>query len=384
MSDDPVADAVSDAAAELYGAPPETFTERRGELAAAARSAGDRIAAKAIGALRRPTRAAWLVNRLARTDPSAPARLADLGGALRAAQTARQGARLRELSAARGALIDALTAQALAAADVAEPPGALRDEVAATLTAALADPAVAAAFAAGTLTRAAHWSGFGGGDSGGFGGADFTGTDFGAASAAGEGPADTSANGGAADDTAANDAATREAAKGTVADGAVADGGAAAAAGRRLTLVPPRTGTPARDGPARTPRGSHADVTRTGSGTDGAGTGETGTGTGTARAALGPEAGALRAQQEAAERAAAERAAQRRQAYAAAERVLADAVATAADAGAAEERLEAEVRELEDRLTRTRADLAATRMKARHAEAAERRARLAFDRLLAE
>jgi hypothetical protein len=47
----------------------------------------------------------------------------------------------------------------------------------------------------------------------------------------------------------------------------------------------------------------------------------------------------------------------------------------------AEDRLEAEVRDLEQRLTQARADLAASRMRARHAEAAERRARQALGRL---
>jgi hypothetical protein len=154
-------DRLAAAVAELYGAAPEAFTERRGELAAAARDAGDRAAAKAIAALRRPTRAAWVVNRLARADPSAPGKLAELAGALRAAQEARHGPRLRELSAARGALVDVLTAQALAAADVPDPPPSLLLEVSQTLTAALADPEVAAVFATGTLTRAVQWSGFG-------------------------------------------------------------------------------------------------------------------------------------------------------------------------------------------------------------------------------
>ncbi|HEY7274974.1 MAG TPA: hypothetical protein VH594_03365 [Trebonia sp.] len=154
-------DRLAAATAELYAAAPEAFTERRGELAAAARDAGDRAAAKAIAGLRRPTRAAWVVNRLARADPNAPHKLAELAAALRAAQEAKHGPRLRELSAARGALVDALTAQALTAADVADPPPSLRLEVSATLTAALADPEVGAAFAAGTLTRAVQWSGFG-------------------------------------------------------------------------------------------------------------------------------------------------------------------------------------------------------------------------------
>jgi len=154
-------DRVAAAAEELYGADPEAFTGRRGELAAAARGAGDRAAAKAIAALRRPTRAAWVVNRLARADRSAPQKLAELAAALRAAQEARHGPRLRELSAARGSLVDALTAQALAVANVPDPPPSLRLEVTQTLTAVIADPEVAADFAKGTLTHAVQWSGFG-------------------------------------------------------------------------------------------------------------------------------------------------------------------------------------------------------------------------------
>ena len=90
-----------------------------------------------------------MVNQLARADPDAPARLAALAAELRAAERAKDGPRLRELSAARGALIDALTDQALAAAGVPDPPASLRAEVTATLTAAMADPGTAAAFAAG-------------------------------------------------------------------------------------------------------------------------------------------------------------------------------------------------------------------------------------------
>jgi flagellar biosynthesis GTPase FlhF len=154
-------DRVAAAVAELYGADPDAFTERRKVLVVAAREAGDKRSAAAITALRKPTRAAWVVNRLARADPDAPARLAAMAAELRDAERAKDGPRLRELSAARGALIDALTARALAAAGVFDPPSSLRDEVTATLTAALADPATAAGFAAGSLTKAAQWSGFG-------------------------------------------------------------------------------------------------------------------------------------------------------------------------------------------------------------------------------
>jgi hypothetical protein len=155
------ADLVTAAVAELYDADPQEFTDRRKALAAAARAADDAAAAKQIAALRKPTRAAWVVNRLARTDPGAPTRLASLAAALQAAQRAKDGPRLRELSAARGPLIDALAGQALDAAGVPDPPAGLREEVTETLTAALADPDVAARFASGTLTRAVQWAGFG-------------------------------------------------------------------------------------------------------------------------------------------------------------------------------------------------------------------------------
>src|SRR5205085_12209823 len=68
---------------------------------------------------------------------------------------------LRELSGQRRALLDDLSAQAFTVAGLPDPPPALRDEVTGTLAAALADPEVAADFAAGTVTRAATWSGFG-------------------------------------------------------------------------------------------------------------------------------------------------------------------------------------------------------------------------------
>jgi hypothetical protein len=307
-----VGDRVTVAVEELYGADPQAFTERRAELAAAARDAGDRAAAKAIAALRRPTRAAWVVNQLARTDPSAPASLAEMAAALRAAQQAGHGPRLRELSAARGALVDALTNRALSLARVEDPPPALRLEVSQTLTAALADAEVAADFTAGALTRAVQWSGFG----------------VLPAPAGGEG-----GPGEAADDGAAHDGA-----------GAV---------------PPPRLGVV----------------------TGGAGR------SGRAKAAQPSAEAAARRQAEEGERLAREaqeRAARRREQYQDAERAVASTASAAADVLAAEDRLERLVRELEDRLTRARADLAGARMRARQAEAAERRARQALDRLSSE
>jgi hypothetical protein len=304
-------DRLTAAVAELYGGTPEAFTGRRAELAAAARGAGDRAAAKAIGTLRRPTRAAWIVNQLARADPSAPCKLAELAAALRAAQQAGHGPRLRELSAARGALVDALTAAALAQAGVPDPPPSLRAEISETLTAALADPEVAAAFATGTLTRAVQWSGFG------------------------VLPAGTGAGAGAGGDEAEADAGRSE-----------------LAVGNRQT----RGRAALREVPK--PREQ---------------AGEAGTGHAAEEAAARRQA----ADEERLAREAAERAARRREA----EQAAAAAAEAAAVAVSAEDQLEAEVRDLEQRLTQARTDLAAARMRARHAESAERRARQGLDRL---
>jgi hypothetical protein len=154
------ADLLGEAVEELYAADPESFTERRMVLAAQARAAGAAGAAKKIAALRKPTRSAWLVNRLVRADPSVPGQLSDLGAELRAAQAALDGARIRELSAARRRLIDDLVRQAFQLAGQQAPPAVLREELTATFGAALADKEVIEQLAAGRLVRAAHRADF--------------------------------------------------------------------------------------------------------------------------------------------------------------------------------------------------------------------------------
>jgi hypothetical protein len=328
-------DRVAAAVEELYGADPEAFTGRRGELAAAARDAGDRAAAKAITGLRRPTRAAWAVNQLARADPSAPEKLTELAAALRAAQQARQGPRLRELSAARGSLVDALTAQALTVAGVPDPPPSLRLEVAQTLTAVIADPEVAADFARGTLTHAVQWSGFGLPPADAEPGEEETDETPGASAGRSGAPA-------AGVTARAGRAVTRDRPPRGQAGAARARPGASAAPG-----APAAPGVPAQ--PAQTTQPA-------------------------------PDAARRQANERLA-REVAERAARRREQYEEAERLVAASAAAAAEAVAAEDRLEAEVRDLEQRLTQARSDLAAARMRARHAEAAERRVRQALSQL---
>jgi hypothetical protein len=343
---------VTAAIEELYGAGPQAFTERRAELAAEAKSAGDRAAAQAIAALRRPTRAAWVVNQLARADPSAPASLAEMAAALGAAQRAGHGPRLRELSAARGALVDALTGQAFSLAGVTDPPPALRLEVSQTLTAALADPGVAADFAAGTLIRAMQWSGFGvlpevaGGD--------------------GEPGGDVREDGAAAVPPPRLGVVTGGRSSAGAARSSAARSGAARSGAARSGAA--RSGAPGAAGDSVKPAADVAGVARHGR-------------AGAAQPSAETAARRQAEERERLAREAAERAARHREQFAEAERAVASTASAAADAIAAEDRLEREVRDLEDRLTRARADLAGARMRARHAEAAARRARQARDRL---
>ena len=145
---------------ELYRVKPEEFTALRTRLADQARKRGDADAAKRISASRKPTTAAWVVNRLAISDPAAKQRLAELGEQLRAAHAAMNGEESRELSARQRALIRELAGEAFDRADLKNPPAALRDDVTDTLQAAIADPDVAQQL--GRLAKAERYSGFGG------------------------------------------------------------------------------------------------------------------------------------------------------------------------------------------------------------------------------
>jgi hypothetical protein len=339
---------VAAAAAELYGADPQEFTDRRKALAAAARDAGDADAARQIAALRKPTRAAWVVNSLARADPGAGDRLASRAASLRAAEQAKDGRTLRELSAERGSLIDALTGQALTAAGVADAPAGLRDEVSATLTAALADPEVAAALAAGTLTRAAQWAGFG---------------------FALPGPADGAAGVGTPDAGTAEVGAPDA---GTAGEGAALPADSARAPARREARV-----TELEEARRRKGRRGEGDGQRRPSDAESRRQAED-----DRRRQRQAEHERRQAEEErrlAGE--AAQAAARRRQIFEDAEREVATTATVATDAVATEDRLEREVRDLEDRLTSARAQLADARLRARRAETAERKARQVLGRL---
>lgn len=94
------------AAEELYSAPPGEFITRRKALAAQAKSDGDRSLAKQITALRKPTRAASLLNSWVRNAPDGVAAIAELAADLAAVQRRPDRPRLQALAARRQNLVD--------------------------------------------------------------------------------------------------------------------------------------------------------------------------------------------------------------------------------------------------------------------------------------
>jgi hypothetical protein len=158
-------DAIAD---ELYALPPDAFVPARDDRVAAAKEAGDRDLARAVARLRRPTRAAWLANLLARHRTEQLDGLVALARGLAQAQQELDGDTLRTLSGQRHRVVAAMARDAgRIAARQGEPvnDGLLR-EVAGILDAALADPSVADEVRAGRLTKTVRYSGFGpaGGD----------------------------------------------------------------------------------------------------------------------------------------------------------------------------------------------------------------------------
>ena len=155
--------AVDAAADELYGLALDRFLPRRGELVKAVRAAGDKAAATEIGALRKPTVPAWLVNLVAREAADELRALLELGEQLREAQSQLLGPRIKELSKQANAAVQGLSRRAT---ELAESRGqsvtaAVDRDIEQTLRAALADPQAELAVASGRLTRALAYAGFG-------------------------------------------------------------------------------------------------------------------------------------------------------------------------------------------------------------------------------
>ncbi|MBL7254819.1 hypothetical protein [Paractinoplanes lichenicola] len=146
----------------LYESPPEGFVAARTAAIDDARKAGDRATAKRLAALKKPTVAAWVVNLLALRKPELIEELVELSSSLREAQRGLDGAALRELTNQRRQVVSALVTAASKLARAEEPALKLPlGEVEATLTAALAEPDIAAQVRTGRLIRAATYAGFG-------------------------------------------------------------------------------------------------------------------------------------------------------------------------------------------------------------------------------
>jgi hypothetical protein len=141
---------------KLYALPRDEFTTARNTAAKQAREQGDGELANQIGALRRPSTAAWMANLLAREQPDEIRALVELGDGLRDAQRQLQGDELRRLSAQRRQLVHGLVEQAQALARAAGHPAseAVTRELSDTFTAAVNSSAAAQALASGRLTSA--------------------------------------------------------------------------------------------------------------------------------------------------------------------------------------------------------------------------------------
>lgn len=135
---------------ELYSCEPSEFVARRKALVTSAR-AEDRNLAREIGALRKPTVAASVINRL--DDGTIDAVLA-LGRELRAAQTRLDTDAMKELTTRRQRLLHDVVVQTGLS-------GATADEVRSTLLAVTADLGAADAVASRALVKALHYSGWG-------------------------------------------------------------------------------------------------------------------------------------------------------------------------------------------------------------------------------
>jgi hypothetical protein len=139
---------------DLYALAPEEFTAARDNAAKQDKS---------LRALRKPSVSAWVVNTLVRHQADLLEQVLALGAELAQAQSQGKGAELRQLTEQRRQLVEAVTQQAVDLVD-RDVTSAVRGEVAATLEAALADPASAEAVRTGQLVRALSYAGFGGVD----------------------------------------------------------------------------------------------------------------------------------------------------------------------------------------------------------------------------
>jgi len=149
---------VEQATEELYGLPPGDFTRARDERAKELRRDGQRDAASAVKALRKPTVAAWALNQLTRRRRKDLDALLSAGEELRAAQEEllaggdRSG--FQKAATRERTLVARLAADtATMATEAGERSGGLLEKVADTLHAAALDEDTATELRTGRLVR---------------------------------------------------------------------------------------------------------------------------------------------------------------------------------------------------------------------------------------
>jgi hypothetical protein len=143
---------------ELFHGPLEEFTAARNELAKSLRTSGDTEAAEWVKGLKKPSRAAWLVNQLAARKPKDVQRLLKAGEELRAAQEemltgSADREKLRAAANAEQETIKSLLGTAEAIGREHGVGSQILDRVGETLQAATRDPEVGKAVEKGRLAR---------------------------------------------------------------------------------------------------------------------------------------------------------------------------------------------------------------------------------------
>lgn len=152
-------DALADAARDLLLVAPADFVAERTARQRRVRGE-DRELAAAIGKLRKPAPAAWVIDLLAHDGSLDEA--VDLGPAIRDAQAAADPGQIAALRRQRSSVVGAL---AQAGADLASDAGyavtaAVLDQVRATIEAAMSDPHAGAAVRSGLLVQPLESAGF--------------------------------------------------------------------------------------------------------------------------------------------------------------------------------------------------------------------------------
>jgi len=137
---------------EIFGGPPADFIKSRDTLARKLSDEGDAEAAERVKALRKPSKAAALLNALALDDPKRVKSYLKLADKLRQATSGKVDAkRMRELAREEGELLEELVAKAGELADGAS--SSTLDRVRETLQAAQVDAKLAARVTAGRVER---------------------------------------------------------------------------------------------------------------------------------------------------------------------------------------------------------------------------------------